>query len=256
MYTVSNSPTVSPLTVDHPHFSRSKRYSFINTGSIIDTFVKEGFEISSVEYPKARKTHKEGYSGHLVRMQPHSYSRFMTGVNLTEERPQVIIINSHDGTKSFRLGLGFIRFVCMNGLIAGDMLGDTNKIMHSGNAAANVLEYIDSFSANVHQKIQSITNMKNLALSSSELEEFQVKASQLVHPDIVNPHELLHINRRDDMGSSLWKAFNVVQENAMKGTFQIYGANKVRKARPVKDITRSVNLNTKLWSLAESFLPV
>jgi hypothetical protein len=253
---VERSIPVSPLTVTHPHESRSKRYSFISTGDIVDTFVDQGFQVRSITYPKARKAGKEGYGGHLVRLQPSSVSRFMTGVNLTEEMPEVILINSFDGSKSFRLGLGFIRFVCMNGLITGDMLADTNKVMHSGNATANVLEYIDGFSLNVQHKIESITNMKNLVLSSSELEEFQIKASEIVHPSIVNPHQLLHINRRDDMGSSLWKAFNVVQENAMKGSFQINGATTVRKARPIKDITRSVNLNTKLWSLAESFLPV
>lgn len=247
---------LSPIYATAPASTVSRRYNFISTAEVINTFEGEGFEVSSVQYPKARKASKEGFNSHIVRMRPSTYSRYLNGVTLTEEVPEVLIINSHDTTKAFRLGVGFFRFICSNGLIVGDFLADTGRVTHKGNAASSVLEYIDSFSANVHQKIQSITNMKNLVLSSSELEEFQIKASELVHPSLVNPHQLLHINRRDDMGNTLWKAFNVVQENAMKGSFQINGANSVRKARPIRDITRSVNLNTKLWSLAESFLPV
>jgi hypothetical protein len=189
-------------------------------------------------------------------MRPDNYSRHLSKVTLTEEVPEVLIINSHDTTKAFRLGIGFFRFVCSNGLIVGDFLADTGRVMHKGSAAASVLSYIDSFSSNVHNKILQITDMKNTVLSSSELEEFQIKAAEIIHPSLVQTQQLLHINRMEDRGeSSIWKAFNVVQENAMKGNYQITGANSnLRKARPIKDITRNIQVNSKLWNLAEEFL--
>jgi len=244
MYAVSN----SPIYATNAHESRSKRYSFISTSNIIQTFNEQGFEVTSIQYPKVRKHTKEGYSGHMVRMRQSNLPSY------TDEVPEVIIVNSHDGTKSLRLGLGFIRFVCMNGLITGDMLADTGKVYHKGNAADNVLEYINNYSKNVSEKILRITDMKNTVLSLSELEEFQYRASEIVNPSIYEPNQLGFIHRNEDREATVWNTFNVIQENAMKGSYQINGSTKVRKARPVRDITRNLHINTKLWDLAESFV--
>lgn len=241
---------ISPLEATHAYEGMSSRYQFISTKDVITTFNEQGFEVSSVQYPKVRKASKEGFNSHLVRMRQTGLSSY------NEEVPEVIIINSHDGTKALRLSLGFFRFVCANGLVVGDMLADTGRVMHKGNATTGVLNFISEYSKNVNAKILQITDMKNTVLSSSELEEFQIKAAEIIHPSLIQAQQLLHINRLEDKGeSSIWRAFNTVQENAMKGNYQITGAtSNVRKARPIKDITRNIQVNTKLWSLAEEFL--
>lgn len=249
--------SISPLYATEPASTVSKQYNFISTQDVINTFEDEGFEVSSVQYPKARKESKMGFNAHLVKMRPaiSHYSRHLSGVDFSEEVPEIIIINSHDTTKAFRLGVGFFRFICANGLIAGDFLADTGRLMHKGNAAASVLEYISSFSSNVHSKILQITDMKNTVLSSSDLEEFQGKAASIVHPSLIQSEQLLHIHRMTDKQPTIWNAFNVAQENAMKGNYQITGSNsKLRKARPIKDLTRNIEVNTKLWKLAEEFI--
>ena len=179
------------------------------------------------------------------------------------EVPEIIIINSHDGTKAFRLGIGFFRFVCCNGIIAGDFLADTGRVVHKGNVQDNVLEYISAYSKNVSEKLRTITEMKTIVLSNSELEEFALKAVDIINPLIKDPQGLFHISRLEDHKSSLWNTFNVVQENAMKGNFQITSTmngdirksyKDTRKARPINNISRNVEVNTGLWNLAESFI--
>ena len=240
-----------PINVDHPHESRSDRYSFINTGDIMTTFIREGFVTSSIQYPKLRKQSKAGYQHHIVRMRPADSIQTYGD----SEVPEVIIINSHDGTKAFRLGLGFFRFVCSNGLITGDFLADTGRILHKGNVQDNVLEYISNFSKNTSEKIRRITEMKTIHLSMDERMDFAAKACTLVNHNVKDPYEMLHINRYQDKDPSLWNTFNVVQENAIKGDFYIYGRNnKSRKARPVQNLTRNVEINTSLWNLAEEYI--
>lgn len=257
MYTLSQNNFVSPLDATHPHSSRSSKYGFISTKDVITTFNEQGFEVSSVLYPKVRKPSNLGYNSHIVRM------REVNSNYNSSEVPEILIINSHDGTKAFRLGIGFFRFICSNGLIAGDFLADTGRVLHKGNIQDNVLEYISNYSKNVSEKLRTITEMKSIALSNSELQEFTVKAVDIVNPLIKDPSTLLHINRLEDRNSSLWNTFNVVQENAIKGKFQIASTSNgylrrsykdTRKARPVNNISRNVEINTKLWNLAESFI--
>jgi len=62
--------------------------------------------------------------------------------------------------------------------------------------------------------------------------------------------------RRDDNGADLWRTFNRVQENAVRGGLSAWGhdANGHRRrttTREVKAIDQDVKLNRALWHLAE-----
>lgn len=242
---------LSPIYATKPSDKVSSRYHFISTNDVIQTFEQQGFSITSVQYPKARKDSRVGFNSHLIRMRRNDVDTYATEV------PEVLIINSHDCTKAFRLSLGFFRFVCTNGLIVGDMLADTGRITHKGQVAVEVLNFVSEYSKNVTKKIEHITQMKETYLSADEIEEFRLKAAELIHPNIKYTEQLLHINRAEDKSPNVWTTFNVIQENAMKGNYQIVGAtNNTRKARPIKNLTRNVELNTKLWSLAEEYIDV
>lgn len=248
MYEVNNN---NPAYAVHAHESRSNRYSFISTSDVIHTFQKNNFEVSSITTPNLRKQSKVGYQHHMVRMRPTNY---ITTHN-SSEIPEVIIINSHDGTKAFRLGLGFFRFVCSNGLITGDFLADSGRVMHKGNIADTVIEYISDFSRKTTEKIRHITEMKTKYLSDSEIQEFTSKARDIINPNMIYEDQLLRVNRSDDNQDNLWTIFNVIQENAMKGRFDIVNSSNVtRKARPIKNLTRNIQINSELWTLAEEFI--
>ena len=69
---------------------------------------------------------------------------------------------------------------------------------------------------------------------------------------------LLKVRRKEDDGNELWKVFNRVQENMLKGG--IITSKKVKdriivnKTRPIKSVDTNVSLNKMLWGLTEEWL--
>ena len=71
----------------------------------------------------------------------------------------------------------------------------------------------------------------------------------VVDDDILN--NMITPTRKEDVGNDLWRRFNVIQENIMQGNFSTHNANgKLRKARPIKSITRNIDVNKQLFTQA------
>jgi hypothetical protein len=73
----------------------------------------------------------------------------------------------------------------------------------------------------------------------------------------IKPAQLLEARRYDDRGNDLWKTFNRVQENAVKGGLAAIkrdeNGHRVRKVstRQIKGIDQDVKINRALWVLGE-----
>ena len=246
----------SPVYATEPHPKCSKNYQFISTGSVINHFTDRGFVVDRIDYGRARKDNiNPGYGQHMVRM-----SNPYTNHSLPDVlKPQVVIINSHDRTKAFRVGLGFHVYACLNGLLTGDMMMDSGKLYHTGkDLSERVSEYLDVHTNNVQGKLAKVRDMRSVFLNDEEITDLTVKAATIVNPKITNQYQLAYANREDAMGRDLWTLFNNIQENAMKGNFSLNTVNKdnnFRKARPIKNVKRDIEVNSKLWNLAESFIP-
>jgi len=244
----------SPIYATQPHPKCSERYQFISTADIIDRFSGYGFNVSSTQYPRFRKDNlNPGYGTHMVKMERIEEKDGTLGIS-----PQVIIINSHDRTKAFRIGFGFKVWACLNGLITGDFLADSGRLHHTGSGLQEKVDaYLDVHTDNLNSKLNRVRDMRTVFLNDEEITDLIVKAAEIVHPNMQNPYQLLYANREDAMGRDLWTLFNNLQENSLKGNFQIASptSNKVRKAKPIKNVLRDVETNAKLWNLAESFIP-
>jgi hypothetical protein len=66
--------------------------------------------------------------------------------------------------------------------------------------------------------------------------------------------ELITPTRPEDKGNDLWSVFNVVQEKLVHGMFNYKYGTKVRKARKIKNFRQDMDLNSKLYSLANEFV--
>ncbi|GHL74580.1 hypothetical protein ECZU34_23280 [Escherichia coli] len=53
--------------------------------------------------------------------------------------PEIILLNSHDGTSSYQMLPGYFRFVCQNGCVCGQSLGEV-RVPHRGNVVDRVIE--------------------------------------------------------------------------------------------------------------------
>ena len=102
--------------------------------------------------------------------------------------------------------------------------------------------------------------MKALTLDVHEERAFATTALALRYgertegqpPAPITAEQLVEARRPEDLGHSLWTAFQRVQENAMRGgqTGRSTQGRRIR-TREVGSIDRGVSLNRALWMLAE-----
>jgi hypothetical protein len=235
------------------HASRSERYTYIPTIEVLRGLRKEGFEPFMVAQSKSRIEGKTEFTKHMIRM------RYAGQLQAKPEANEIILINSHDGASSYQMLAGMFRFVCCNGLVVGDVVGDI-RIPHKGNAQDDVIEGAFRVLDDFERVDQSAEGMKALTLQPAEERAFASAALVLRYgersegepPAPISADQLIEARRPEDLGHSLWTTFQRVQENAMRGG-QVGRSTQGRRvrSRPIGSIDRHVSLNRALWVLAE-----
>lgn len=229
------------------HESRGERYAFIPTIDVIDGLRQNGFQPYEVRQTRVRDQSKRDFTKHMVRL------RHPDAAGSGSEVPEIILINSHDGTSSYQLLSGFFRFVCSNGLIAGDVQNDI-RVRHSGRVVDDVIEGATRVLDNLELANESIETFKSISLLPQEQLLLANSAIQLRWGESapVKPERVLAARRWDDKASDLWTTFNRVQENLLKGGVSGRSANGRRTTtRAVGGVNENVKLNRALWSLAD-----
>ncbi|CAB4131828.1 Protein of unknown function DUF932 [uncultured Caudovirales phage] len=229
------------------HESRGERYSFIPTIQVIDGLRAEGFQPYEIRQTKVRDAGKREHTKHMVRMR-HASSI------VADEVPEIILLNSHDGTSSYQIMSGVFRFVCSNGLIAGDMFNNI-KVRHTGNVVGDVIEGATRVLEDAKQIGSRIGEYKAIKLDRQEQLAFATSALQVRWGDDqpVLASRLLQASRWQDQQDDLWTVYNRVQENMMKGGVPGRSSTGRRTTtRAVGGVTENVKLNKALWTLADT----
>lgn len=123
----------------------------------------------------------------------------------------------NNGTSSYQMLAGVLRFVCQNGMVAGDNVRDI-RIPHKGNIVRNVIEgafdVLDGFELIREQK----DGMRAVELNREEQHAFARSALALRYdptdaeaPAPVTESQLLAPRRFEDRHDDLWTIFNRVQ---------------------------------------------
>ncbi len=230
------------------HESRSRRYTYIPTIEVVNGLRREGFEPFMACQAQTRIEGKEAFTKHLLRF------RHQGQIN-GEEANEIILVNSHDGTSSYQMLAGCFRFVCHNGLICGETHEDF-RVRHSGNVVGNVIEGVYRVLDEFEHVNASKDVMKRIELRPEHQQAFASAALQLRYdPDEnapIEPHQINEARRFGDRGADLWRTFNRVQENLLRGGLSGRNANGRRTTtREVKGVSENVRLNRALWTLAE-----
>ena len=125
--------TVVPsIFSEEKHTSRSERYTYIPTITLLNKLREEGFQPYFACQSKVRNDDKRGHTKHMVRLRRE-------GNNQGKEVPEIILLNSHDGSSSYQMIPGIFRFVCTNGLVCGDSFGEI-RVPHKGDVVGQVIE--------------------------------------------------------------------------------------------------------------------
>lgn len=239
------------VLADSAHASRGERYAFIPTVQVIDGLRDNGFYPVEVRQTKTRDAGRREFTKHLVRLRRAEGFRADVG----EEVPELVLVNSHDGSSSYQLLAGFFRLVCSNGLIAGDVVNDV-RIRHSGRVVDDVIEGSFRVLDNIETARQRIETYKSTLLLPHEKEAFATAAARLRWDDPngapVAGYKLLTTRRLDDRKHDLWTVFNTVQENLIRGGLRGHASTGRRlTTRGVTGVNEDVRLNRSLWTLAD-----
>ncbi|MCW5323631.1 DUF945 domain-containing protein [Verminephrobacter aporrectodeae subsp. tuberculatae] len=231
------------------HKSRSASYTYIPTIDVLNSLRKEGFQPFMVCQARVRNENKRDYTKHMIRLR---HADQITG----SEANEIILLNSHDGTSSYRMLAGMFRFVCSNGMVCGEMTNDI-RVRHNGNVVGEVIEgafkVLDSFEEATAQR----EAMRMLTVNQGEQSAFARAALALKYDEEdgavpVTESQILAPRRFEDRRDDMWTTFNRVQENMMKGGLRGRSrAGRTTTTRPVNSIDQSVKLNRALWVLAE-----
>nr|WP_015062544.1 DUF932 domain-containing protein [Pseudomonas syringae]AFK89782.1 hypothetical protein [Pseudomonas syringae] len=245
--------TVAPsIFADEAHESRSSRYVYIPTVTVLDKLREEGFQPFMVCQTRVRDQDKKDHTKHMIRLR-HA-SRIMD-----KEANEIILLNSHDGTSSYQMIPGVFRFVCANGLVVGESMGD-QKVRHSG--SHDVVDDVIEGAYEVLRQFERVDGQRD-AMRSQILRPYEQMAlaeaaltyryDETKGPAPITAAQLLTTHRIEDRSDDLWTTFNRVQENVIKGGLR--GKNKANRrttTRAVNGIDQDVKLNRALWVLAEA----
>lgn len=187
-------------------------------------------------------------------------------------RPEIILYNSHDGSSSVQLYAGCYRFICSNGIIAGE--GFNSRMYHSKTGLAG-------FEAMLRNTVETLPLMMERinALKQVQLDQEQVyhmaKLGVSTRWDYLGDtawdaerkgtyatdmtlKAATRVQRLGDNAGDAFSVFNRIQESVMRGKAYVtsYSSKnpegQVRKARPVAAVKESIRINSKLWDIAEA----
>ena len=238
------------IFAEAPHESRSQRYAYIPTATVLTELRKEGFQPFLVTQTRTRHEDRRDYTKHMIRL------RHASQINARGEANEIILLNSHDGTSSYQMLAGMFRFVCSNGLVCGDTVADV-RVPHKGDVAGQVIEGAYQVLHGFDRALESRESMQAITLDEGEAEVFARAALSLKYDDPDKPapiteSQILMPRRFGDRRPDLWSVFNRTQENLTKGGLHGRSANGRRQqTRPVQGIDSDIRLNRALWLLAD-----
>jgi hypothetical protein len=245
--------------------SHSLTYKLIKTDTIHNAIASHGFSLDKTTTIRPRKTENVGYTKHITRFNPSQDLISRLNLDVSEGIPQLIVINDHNAKSSLRLIIGYLRFVCNNGMVSYNALFE-RRIRHVGNVETRINSALTELVALFPQFCQHIAKFKSIQLDASQVSQFVTLAGQLMAPKaklIKNTSLLDVVLRPEDSQNDLWSVLNRIQEKVVtrpirleyiidqvdKSTNQLVEVNKVTRLK-ISEATKLKN-NLALWQHAE-----
>ena len=248
----------------------STKYGNFNSANAIEVMSDYGYGVTQAAQVKGRSAKSNIYGQHLMAFaKRHEINAF------SEQQPEIIFYNSHDGKSSMKLFAGIYRFVCSNGIIAGEGF-DQRMIHYKSNLdsfedlltyTAAKLEGVTDFTDKL-QRItpdQEVINHFTKQALSTRYDYFEnTPIGSLVTNmfDTRAMRQALTVTRTEDMAVDAWTIFNRVQESVLRGGFDVLGPRKrygkkfigYKKAKAISSVKENVTINRKLWDIAQETL--
>ncbi|EEZ6588451.1 TPA: DUF945 domain-containing protein [Escherichia coli] len=229
------------------HESRSARYTHIPTITLLENLKREGFEPFFACQTRVRDQSRREHTRHMVRLR-------RIGQITGQQVPEIILLNSHDGSSSYQMLPGYFRAICTNGLVCGQSFGEI-RVPHRGNVVERVIEGAYEVLGVFDQVEEKRDAMQSLLLPPPAQQAFAKAALAYRFGEGHQPvteTQALTARRWQDESSDLWTVYNRLQENLSKGGLAGRSAQGKRsRTRAVNAIDGDIKLNRALWVMAE-----
>lgn len=268
---------ISPLTDDEirtlapsafapgAHASRSGRYAYIPTAEVIGGMRENGFLPVFARQARCRDAGRVEHTKHMIRFR-HAGGAGQgapAARRVGDTFPEIVLVNSHDGSSSYHVMSGVFRLVCLNGMVVADRRGAEVRVPHKGDVVGRVIEGSHTVLDDSRRALAAADAWAGVDLGRDEQMALAEAAHVLRFGDAsgeagtpIRPEQMLAPRRAADRADDLWTVFNRVQENAIRGGLSAWGRDangRPRRvtSREVTGIDQDVRLNRALWLLGE-----
>jgi hypothetical protein len=238
----------------------TSRYHSLNTSDLLPVLADYGYHPVQAAQKRARKG-EQRHAAHMV-----AFAKDADGDGGL--RSEIIAYNSHDGTSGVRLFAGAYRFICSNGIIAGE--GFKANVRHTHRAMAGFEEMLQGIITSLPKMMDTIATLRQQRMDYDEAKELATKAVQLrwdflegaYVPDDMSKgtyatdktvRDALSCQRREDDAFDAWTVLNRIQENVVRGNVMVRSitdrSQGERKARPIASIQEHVRVNQQLFDM-------
>ncbi|WP_324315844.1 DUF932 domain-containing protein [Povalibacter sp.] len=234
---------------EHAHERMSARYGFIPTQRVLQGLIDAGFNPVEARQARTRRS-SPLHARHLVRLR-----RQFETVQLKDSVPEIVFLNSHNGTSGYQMRMGLFRVICTNGMIVSNGVFPGYCVSHRSNVMDEVIRAALELARQFPLLACQVERMESRKLEPQAQVRFAERALALRYPQPelsgMQPSQLLTCRRTEDAGEDLWRTLNRVQENLLRGGMsrRSVGGRLVR-TRGITAIRQEVRLNTALWDLA------
>jgi hypothetical protein len=158
------------------------------------------------------------------------------------------------GSTRLEASCGLFALVCSNGLVISRLHFGEVSLRHAGKFSQyDAMSAIMEFEKKMADIRDHVENFSGILLTQVEQETFaRVAATARWGQEVsskMDVAQLLHRNRSEDDSNTLWATFNTLQENVIGGSARVGS----RRSRPMKEMTRTQDLNQALWHGMETF---
>jgi hypothetical protein len=244
---------INPIDQVQAHSKTSSQYKFVNTGEIVDFMQSKGYGIAKTSIANSRKY--QGYQKHILRFRAMELinAPLVRGDNI----PEIIIVNSHQGSCALKVMLGIFRVVCSNGLIAGNSLF-SESIMHKGFTYEKLGNALNSAVNAMPTLLNIVNNMKSKSINYTQACELAIKAieargidTSLIDDKRVLFSQLFTVNRQEDKALDVYTVMNVIQENIINEPLRYRTIeNKQKTSKRIKSLDVNLKVNQVLFEEA------
>jgi hypothetical protein len=242
-------------------------YGQLGTYDAINALADYGYQPVQAAQKQSRTLSAMAHGEHLISFAKEGSN----AVEIDGHRGEIILYNSHDGTSSLKLFAGSYRFICSNGIVAGD--GFEARIRHTKSTIDGFEEMLKDTASKLPALMGRIQDLQQQQLDEQQVLQFAQNAATLrwewdeasdefrkgAYADNMTVRGLLRTKRNADAGMSAWNVYNRCQEALVRGgpmitsyTDKTGPRGRYRRSRAIGSVKATTEINRKLWDSLEA----